>query len=599
MISFRNVELQKEENQQKGKTKYFLNGNQFFAEEAAISFYQKMGYRALWTENSYWWMLMSLFFWDVIFAKIRGAISIVIDGLKTELDPSEEEFEPIFQQSMEINGMPSDFFTPEFFRRRRNLIKNRIQELLNSDLEEKLLESYKLNFGKKCRPIENWEKYTIDELLIAVKRIEKEKLIKILDRLISNFNENRSGLPDLLVYNDQDFLLVEVKSERDRISEKQKEWHDFLSSTLELHIELFLINHSEAQVEQVKRLYVRPFKEVVISFGFSSSPKREEAIKFVQEQETYFSQGEGKDQIHGAKFKINEEDLEKIFHLLDLTTGWKTQRIEIEGESVKSSVLRSSLWCFRAKIKQKASVDYCKIGEYDNKPNFFGCRNIFFPQFENERWNDFGYIDTSTGEWKFDRKKIEEHLEEQIQRFVYCPLLDAESCRNTLKKFPEKINPKFDRNWAFISNDYDHWFWYEDRWLNTLGETNFPGLGVMVGVEKLSSHEIEKAIKLYKNFSSIAPSGALSTGSTGQSQQKSGCFIATAVYGNGEEYHVQVLRNFRDRRLQKSFLGRVFIRIYYLLSPPIADLISNNPPLKSFFTRIIDYIVRRISKEKF
>lgn len=598
MISFRNVELEKVETPQKGKAKYFLDGNQFFAEEAALSYYQKMGYRGLWAENSYWWMLMSLFFWDVIFAKIRGAVSVLIDGLEIELDPSEENFDSLFQQSILRNGMPADFFSPDFYSRRRNLIRNRVLELLNSNLEEKLLESYKLNFGKKCRSIENWEKFSLDELLIAPRGIEKEKFLKILERLISNFNDNRSGLPDLLVYNDKKLLFVEVKSEKDRITEKQKEWHDFLSSTLELNIELFLINHSEAQLEQVKKLYFRPSKEVVISFGFSSSPKREEAMKFVQEQESYFSHGEGKDQVHGAKFKLNEEDIEKIYHLLDLTTGWKTQRIEIDGKIVKSSVLRNSLWCFREKVKQKASADYCKIRDYDRKPHFFGCKNIFFPYFEHERWTEFGYIDTSIGEWRMDRKKVEEYFEEQIQRFSYCPLLDIETCRDRLKTLPEKINPKFDRNWAFLTNDYHRWFWYEDRWLSTLGETNFPGFGVMVGVEKLSQNDIEQAIKLYKtNISSKnifrEPPAAYSR----QSPQKSGCFIATAVYGDVEEYHVKVLRNFRDTRLQKSFLGRVFIKIYYWLSPPMADLVAQNLFFKRIFRRITDFIVKNIKTE--
>jgi hypothetical protein len=240
LISYKNITLQKVDNQQKGKAKYLINGNEYLAEEAAINHYNSLGYKALWAENTYWWTLMSLFFWDVIFAKISGSISVSIGGVQTELDPSDERFEQLFKQTIQMNGMPSDFFYPEFYERRKSLIKNRIQELQFSNLEQKLSESFKQNYGKTCRAIENWDKYKIDELLIALQRLDKEKLIKILEKLISDFSNNRAGLPDLVVYNDNDFFFSEVKGEKDKISERQKDWHDFLSTTLGFKVEIFL-----------------------------------------------------------------------------------------------------------------------------------------------------------------------------------------------------------------------------------------------------------------------------------------------------------------------------------------------------------------------
>ena len=82
MISYKNIELQRAGNQQKGKAKYTINGNEYFAEEVAINYYKSLGYKELWTENTYWWTLMSLFFWDVIFAETRGAVSVIIGGVQ-------------------------------------------------------------------------------------------------------------------------------------------------------------------------------------------------------------------------------------------------------------------------------------------------------------------------------------------------------------------------------------------------------------------------------------------------------------------------------------------------------------------------------------
>ncbi len=41
------------------------------------------------------------------------------------------------------------------------------------------------------------------------------------------------------------------------------------------------------------------------------------------------------------------------------------------------------------------------------------------------------------------------------------------------------------------------------------------------------------------------------------------CFVATAVYGDGDAPEVKLLRNFKDRVLKKKRLGRSFINFYY------------------------------------
>ena len=60
-----------------------------------------------------------------------------------------------------------------------------------------------------------------------------------------------------------------------------------------------------------------------------------------------------------------------------------------------------------------------------------------------------------------------------------------------------------------------------------------------------------------------------------------GCFIATAAFGSNMERHVQVLSEFRDKRLLTNQLGSRFVEIYYQLSPPIADYLRLHPMAKS------------------
>ncbi|MCM1500838.1 MAG: hypothetical protein NC124_20460, partial [Clostridium sp.] len=52
-----------------------------------------------------------------------------------------------------------------------------------------------------------------------------------------------------------------------------------------------------------------------------------------------------------------------------------------------------------------------------------------------------------------------------------------------------------------------------------------------------------------------------------KANHKEGCYIATAVYGGYDHPKVMVLRRYRDEILKKSFWGRVFIKVYYSVSP--------------------------------
>ena len=108
--------------------------------------------------------------------------------------------------------------------------------------------------------------------------------------------------------------------------------------------------------------------------------------------------------------------------------------------------------------------------------------------------------------------------------------------------------------------------------------------------------EAEAAIKVAKyNREKRAPFVVTSSTGGGKSK-KSGCFIATAVYGDPEYHRVMLLRDFRDRRLLTNIGGRTFVSVYYAISPPIARWLQLHPNAAARVRRLLDHVTNYLDK---
>ncbi|GIL17291.1 MAG: hypothetical protein BroJett040_10420 [Oligoflexia bacterium] len=65
------------------------------------------------------------------------------------------------------------------------------------------------------------------------------------------------------------------------------------------------------------------------------------------------------------------------------------------------------------------------------------------------------------------------------------------------------------------------------------------------------------------------------------SDSKGRCFIATAAFDNPFAQEVLILQDWRDRTLEKTPMGCLFVKLYYRFSPPIAALMDRLPFLKA------------------
>jgi len=78
----------------------------------------------------------------------------------------------------------------------------------------------------------------------------------------------------------------------------------------------------------------------------------------------------------------------------------------------------------------------------------------------------------------------------------------------------------------------------------------------------------------------------------GYSSSSSGCYIATAVYGDYDHENVRLFRKFRDQVLLESVPGRLFVKIYYAISPSLARKIGPESPISTVIRR---YFLDRIA----
>lgn len=69
------------------------------------------------------------------------------------------------------------------------------------------------------------------------------------------------------------------------------------------------------------------------------------------------------------------------------------------------------------------------------------------------------------------------------------------------------------------------------------------------------------------------------------------CFVASAVYGP-DAGETEALRSFRDRVLMGSAIGRVFVGVYYRVSPWVAQKLEGRPALSAGVRQILNVFVR-------
>jgi hypothetical protein len=112
------------------------------------------------------------------------------------------------------------------------------------------------------------------------------------------------------------------------------------------------------------------------------------------------------------------------------------------------------------------------------------------------------------------------------------------------------------------------------------------GITYYVAIETVDTKGEKSA---YSDEKSGTPTQTFGLGDN--TDEKGGCFIATAAFGGENDPQVRSLRIFRDRALSPNRLGRFWVLRYYQASPPVARILARSPLLKSMTRSLLGPVV--------
>lgn len=168
--------------------------------------------QCFYTENVLFDAVFGLAFWEQIFMPVAGA------GVF---------FNP-FQRA------PADFYDADFAKTRQAAIDRQFRDLSNpGELESQVLERFTSKAGLQ-NPMVSWRYLDETLLQLALQRIPLIDWLAVFQRLFSDTRVTRNGLPDLILFPDNDdevsYKLIEIKGPGDVLQKNQQRWMSFFDS---------------------------------------------------------------------------------------------------------------------------------------------------------------------------------------------------------------------------------------------------------------------------------------------------------------------------------------------------------------------------------
>lgn len=166
-------------------------------EAAAVARLRRDGAEAAHSENRIWLQLFGLLFWDLLFGPELASLH----------DP--------------FDFTPQDLATGTFFERHRLTIHERFALLDDPEAALALLDATWLRHRGEPNSLVAWDEalYAFTRVLVA--KAPRGGLATILEAMARDHRQNRSGFPDLIIFENGELRFLEIKTEGDQIRRQQ------------------------------------------------------------------------------------------------------------------------------------------------------------------------------------------------------------------------------------------------------------------------------------------------------------------------------------------------------------------------------------------
>ena len=187
---------------------------------------------------------------------------------------------------------------------------------------------------------------------------------------------------------------------------------------------------------------------ITIEFPYTTAQSFDFAVKEAKAFDSFEQFGEDKKAIYRVTFSENE--VYKAKDLLDQLKGWRKRTVYVNGEKVQWDSVFSFTWCYERKLSSFKPECYCFGYENEWDFNLWGCMRAMMPFTEHSQWFTYGKWVNDTGDWEFDKERIQHELTKNLYPNRFCPALNPELIKEIIQALPNVVNPQKNKNWKFI-----------------------------------------------------------------------------------------------------------------------------------------------------
>ncbi|MGI6584199.1 MAG: hypothetical protein GX766_08840 [Firmicutes bacterium] len=193
---------------------------------------------------------------------------------------------------------------------------------------------------------------------------------------------------------------------------------------------------------------------ITLTFSKSTSKNYPLAVERAMKFPTYSERINGKEVVHCVDFTFDQ--VEEIRSLLDLVGQWKSTALYVNGQLRPYKEISSVIYCYAERERAYNPKDYCfgrdDVHEYND--NDLGCRHCGVNPYDWHGLQEFGVMQRN-GTFVIDKNKLIYTVSRNLEPYMLCPALDVDAIRKRLEEIPERINPKTDPRWEYVTEWVD------------------------------------------------------------------------------------------------------------------------------------------------